>query len=124
MKRILFTIIALAFASTVHAQTTATATWTQAETPAIASAYQESLQIDAAAPVTLTATCVAAGAGSTCSAPFALTAPTVSHTYLLTVCNAGFCAATSTNGAVPGLGNFKIKVTVTVTSGDDEDDDL
>lgn len=126
MKRFAILVLVTLFASSAHAQTSASATWTQTEAPAVAGAMQDTLQIDAVAPVVLTPTCVAATApatGSNCSAPFALSTPTAAHTYVLVVCSGGFCAATSTGGQAPGLGGFKIKVTVTVVSGSDDEDD-
>lgn len=124
--RLAFTLCVLLIASASSAQTTATASWTQTELPPVASTFQNTLQIDTAAPVPLTATCIAAIApatGSTCSAPFPLTGPTTNHTYVLIVCNGTFCASASTGGSTPGLGGFKIKVTVTVTSGDDDENE-
>lgn len=126
MRRIVFALAALLACSTpaaAQATVTATANWSQTEAPAVAQAFTETMKIDTQAPISLTAACVAATApatGSACSATFPVASPTTNHSYVLVVCNSGFCSSASTGGAPPGLGGVKITFTVTITGTDDD----
>lgn len=99
----------------------ATAQWNQTEPPPVAGVMTDTMKVDTLAPVAVTPTCVAAGTGSSCSASFTVTGPTALHSYVLIVCNTGFCASMSTSGQAPGIGGFKILITVQVTPGDDDE---
>lgn len=112
--------IAILLSVSMQAQTTtASASWNQPEAPTVASAFVTTMKVDAAAPIPLTTTCVAAtvpATGSSCSATFPLAAPTGPHSYTLQVCAGTFCSSTSVNGAAPGTNGFKISVTVVITT--------
>lgn len=125
--RVVLTFLTLALVLTLpafcSAQTiTATAQWNQVEPPAVASTFVNTMKVDTGAFVGLTASCVAAGTGSSCSAPFTVAAPTLSHSYVLLVCTGTFCSSTSTSGQAPGTGGLKILITVTVSTGDNDDE--
>lgn len=97
----------------VRAQTSSVRlAWDHGEPPAVAGAFTDTLQIDAAAPVPTTATCVVRGTGSRCtSAPFTLVSG--AHTLIVTASN-GFGSASSAplSGAPPSQ---PVNVTITVT---------
>lgn len=88
--------------------------WTQAEAPVIAAAFQYTLKVDTAAPVLMTAACVASGTGSTCSASLpALVSG--SHTLILTAVNGfGSTASDPLTGGPPSKPTL-LTVTVTIT---------
>lgn len=116
-------LFVLLLASPAWAQTiTATAQWSQTETPVVAGVMTDTMKVDTLAPIAITPTCTAAGTGSNCSATFTVTGPTASHSYVLMICNSGFCASMSTSGQAPGIGGFKILITVQVVPGDDDED--
>lgn len=103
-------------ASTADAQTATTKLqWTHTEAPAITSAFAFALKVDAAAQTPLTAVCVAAGTGSSCTATIPALTGNTSHTLVLTASNAfGSTNSDPLTGAPPSKPTITITLTVTV----------
>lgn len=113
IKKIGLVLVAiLAFSNLIIAQTTATATWNTADTPALAQGYQTTLKIDAAPVVTLQPNCTLVNAVTTCSALVSGWVSGVKHDLILSVKdsitgNTASAAFTSNPGpAVPTNGKI------------------
>ena len=114
MKNFFIIAFLLLAARSVEAQTPSLG-WNQSEAQAVAQTYTYTLKIDNSAPTTLTATCVASGVSSTCSAPFVAATAGVPHTYTLTATNSfGSTAATIGPGMPPGTSTVKVTITITL----------
>lgn len=111
-------MIALLFALqsvTLAAQTsTSRIAWDMGEAPALAQSFAYTFKLDAAAPITLTATCAAKTPGSSCTAPIAnLTSG--SHTIVVTATSPLASASSDPlTGTAPGK-PLNVTITITVT---------
>lgn len=114
MRRAVLLIALLVLPSVVGAQTTTKVTWTHTEAPTLASAFVFALKVDAAAAAPLTAVCVAAGTGSSCTATIPALTPAASHTLILTASNAfGSTSSDPLTGSPPSKPTITITITVT-----------
>lgn len=117
MKKIFLSVFLVSFILATSATLVAQAAqvqWNQTEAPAVSSTFVYTLKVDALAPVTLTATCVAFNSSSACSAPITNPA-TGNHTYTLTATNAfGSASTTIGPGAPPNTSGFKITIIISI----------
>lgn len=89
--------------------------WDQVEPVATVQTYSYTLKVDAAPAVNLTATCVATGAGTRCTAPLAALPAGSTHTLVLTAFNGfGSSSADPLTGVPPSKASG-MTITVTIT---------
>jgi len=112
MKRSILVVLALLLAPALEAQVPAVRVqWDHTEAPALASTFAFTYKLDAAAPIPLTATCVANGTGSRCSAPIAPLAAG-QHTIFVTATSAlGSATSAPLTGASPST---PVNVTIAI----------